>query len=148
MGYESVGNISLDVHWKNVVSGLESGEHCFATPVVYQHGSSHISGGAIGSGMTESDRVRTRNRFPRFFLTIVVVQNVSLRITGSNMATGYDVTRSRDPKGVPWKGVRMSIRKLRNIRPSGAFSPEMTSSNATSRASPGKFGSANARPEV
>ena len=42
--------------------------------------------------MTGSDRVRTRNRFPRFFLTIVVVQNVSLRITGSNMATGYDVT--------------------------------------------------------
>jgi hypothetical protein len=77
---------------KNVVSGLESGEHSFATPVVYQHGSSHISGGAIGSGMTGSDRVRTRNRFPRFFLTIVVVQNVSLRITGSNMATRYDVT--------------------------------------------------------
>ena len=41
--------------------------------------------------MTGSDRVR--NRFPRFFLTIVVVQYVPLRMT--DMATGCDVT----PKG-------------------------------------------------
>jgi len=38
--------------------------------------------------------------FSRFFLTIVVVQNVPLRMTGSSMATGCDVTesdrRSRD----------------------------------------------------
>jgi hypothetical protein len=34
----------------------------------------------------------------------------------------------------PWKGVRMSNRKLCNIRPSWAFSPEMTSSNVTGRA--------------
>jgi hypothetical protein len=32
--------------------------------------------------------------FPRFFLTIVVVQNVPLRITGSSMVTGCDVTES------------------------------------------------------
>ena len=39
---------------------------------------------------TGSDRVRMRNQIPRFFLTIVVVQNVSLRMT--DMATGCDVT--------------------------------------------------------
>ena len=32
--------------------------------------------------------------FPRFFLTIVVVQNVPLCMTGSRMATGCDVTES------------------------------------------------------
>jgi hypothetical protein len=47
----------------------------------------------IGSHVTGSDRVRTRNWCPRFFLSIVVVQNVSLRMTGSSMANGYDVTR-------------------------------------------------------
>jgi hypothetical protein len=53
----------------------------------------HVTGNdVIGSHVTGSDRVRTRNRSPRFFLTIVVVQNVSLRMTGSSMATGFDVT--------------------------------------------------------
>jgi hypothetical protein len=37
--------------------------------------------------LTVSDDVRMRNRFPRFFLTIVVVQNVPLRMT--EMDTGY-----------------------------------------------------------
>ena len=32
--------------------------------------------------------------FPRFFLTIVVVQNVPLRMTVSIMATGCDVSES------------------------------------------------------
>jgi hypothetical protein len=50
----------------------------------------------IGSHVTGSDRVRMRNRSPRFFLTIVVVQNVSLRMTGSSMATGFDVTEVGD----------------------------------------------------
>jgi hypothetical protein len=79
--------------------------------------------------MTGSDRVRMRNRFTRFFLTIVVVQNISLRMT--DMTTGSDVTECYVTlKGLSWKGVR-------NIRPSGVFSPEMTSSNVTHRASPG-----------
>ena len=44
-----------------------------------------------------------RNRFPRFFLTIVVVQNVPLRMT--NMATGCDVIkRHPTPKGLPLEG--------------------------------------------
>ena len=51
--------------------------------------------------------------------TIVVVQNVSLRMTHG--ATGGDVT----PKRVPL-GVHMHNRKLRNIHPSGAFLPEVT----------------------
>jgi hypothetical protein len=41
------------------------------------------------------------------------------------------------PQGIPWKCARMRNRKLRNIRPSGAFSPKVTSSNVTRRASPG-----------
>ena len=104
------------------------------------------------------------------FLTIVVVQNVLLRMT--DMATGCDVIKrhltpkrfpwkggvracatencaistllwpfhrkwrhqtSRDPEGVPLEGwgAGMLNRKLHNIRPSGAFSPEVTSSNVT-----------------
>ena len=61
--------------------------------VVYRHGSSRISGGSTESDVSHvigSDRVRMRNRFPCFFLTIVVVQNVSLRMT--DMTTGCDVT--------------------------------------------------------
>jgi hypothetical protein len=42
-----------------------------------------------GTGSHESNRVRMRNRLPRFFLT-KVVQNVSLRMT--DMTTGCDVT--------------------------------------------------------
>ena len=93
------------------------------TPVVYPYGSSSISGGSkggstgsdvtgshMGEDQTGSDRVSMRNRFPRFFLTIVV-QNVSLRMT--DMATECDVT----PKGFPWKGARM----CNNIRPSGGL---------------------------
>jgi hypothetical protein len=81
-----------------------------------------------GNDVTERglDRNRKSPR-ARLFLTIVVVQNVPLRMT--DMATGCD-RRSRDPEGIPWKGVR-------NIRPSRAFLPEMMSSNVTRRASPG-----------
>jgi hypothetical protein len=60
-----------------------------------------------GTGSHGDDRVHMRNLFPRFFVTIVVEQN--------------------DRR----EGERMHNRKLRNIRPSGAFSPEMTSSNVT-----------------
>jgi hypothetical protein len=62
----------------------------------------------------------------------------------TDMATGSDVT----PKGFHWKGARMRNRKLRNIRPSSAFWPEMTSSNVTRRASPGKYASVHACSEV
>ena len=102
--------------------------------VVNQHGQSHISGGAksgatrsdiTGSDhdrndVTGSDHMRMCNRFPRFFLIIVVVQNVSLRMT--DMATGSDVTKSHvTPKGFPCKSERITNRKLRNIRPNGTF---------------------------
>ena len=72
-----------------------------------------------GTGSHGSDHVCMHNRFPHFFLTIVV-QNVSLRMT--DMVAKDQVT----PKGFLWKGVRKRNRKLRNIRPSGAFSPEVT----------------------
>jgi hypothetical protein len=71
--------------------------------------------------LTENDCVRMYNRFPRFFLTILIAQNVPLRMT--DMATGCDLT----PKGFPCKSARMHNQKLRNIRPSGDFWPEMTS---------------------
>jgi hypothetical protein len=45
------------------------------------------------------------------------------------MATGSD-RMSRDPFGVP-VGVRMHNQKLRNIRPSGVFWPEVTLWNVT-----------------
>jgi hypothetical protein len=75
-----------------------------------------------GSHKTGSDRVRIHNRFLRFFLTIVVVENIPLRMTGSSMATVCAVEE--------W-GSRKRNRKLHNIRHSGAFSPEVTSSNVT-----------------
>ena len=80
----------------------------------------------IGNDVTRSDRVRMRNRFPRFFLNTVVAQNIPLRMT--NMATGCNVT-----KGVPLEGWGpcMCNRNLRTILPSGAFRPEVTSSNVT-----------------
>jgi hypothetical protein len=84
--------------------------------------------GATGRNMTvKGSRVITGSMFcacPEvhscaFFLTIVVVQNVSLPMT--DRATGSNVT----PKGVPL-GVHMRNRKLRNIHPSGAFLSEVT----------------------
>jgi hypothetical protein len=55
--------------------------------------------------MTRSDRVRMPRFPPLFFLTIVVVHNLPLRMTGSSMATGCDVTKSHvTPKEFPWKG--------------------------------------------
>jgi hypothetical protein len=68
-----------------------------------------------GTGSHECDRLRMRNHFPRFFLTIVV------QVPWLPEVTEGHVTQ----KGFPWKGVRMHNRKLRNIRPSGSFSPEM-----------------------
>ena len=47
------------------------------------------SGMAIGCDVTGSHAI-----FPRFILTIVVVQNSSLRMTGSSMTTGCTVTES------------------------------------------------------
>ena len=67
------------------------------------------------AALTGNDCVRMQNRFPCFFLTILIVQNVPLRIT--DMATGCDLT----PKGFPCKSARMHNQKLRNIRPSGDF---------------------------
>jgi hypothetical protein len=137
--------------------------------VVYRDGSSRISGEASGGSYRKrpwpevtwpeatstgndvtwsgpdrkwrhgSDRVRMRNRFPHFFLTIVVVQNVPLHIT--IMATGSN-RKSRDPKALHWKDARMSNRKLRNIRLSWAFWLEMMSSNVTPSASYLSFSSA------
>jgi hypothetical protein len=58
--------------------------------------------------------------FPPFFLTIVVVQNVPLRMTVGSMATGYDVSES-DVTGInvirpkvgdyPW-GVILIVRSV------------------------------------
>ena len=106
--------------------------------------------------------------FPRFFLTIIVVQNVFgkkpenvLRMPGffpvlfsrtfshtffrfPSLFSYYGCSTSSTSRststvvqvawlpevteGVPWDVVRMRNRKLHNIRPRGAFSPEMTSS--------------------
>jgi hypothetical protein len=64
---------------------------------------SHVTG--TGSHVTGSDRVRMHNQFQCIFLTIVVVQNVPLCITGSSMATGCDVIKRHvTPKGFLWKG--------------------------------------------
>jgi hypothetical protein len=80
--------------------------------IVHQHGSSHISGDresdhcacvtgsdrrdVVGPEVTSVTEVRSAHAriIPRFFLTIVVVQNVPLRMTGSSMTTGCDVTGS------------------------------------------------------
>jgi hypothetical protein len=74
-----------------------------------------------------------RNRFPLFFLTIVVIQNVPLRMTGSSMATGCDVPEGHVTERIPFEGsgVRMRNRNLRNIRPIGAYAPDVMSSNVT-----------------
>ena len=106
-----------------------------------------------GSHKTGSDRVRIHNRFLCFFLSLVVVQNVPLRVTGSSMATVCAMEG--------WGACKRN-RKWHNIRPSGAFSPEVTSSNitmrnrkfcnirsnVTSRASTGKYGSTHAQSQV
>ena len=47
-----------------------------------------------GSMVTECDVTGSHVIFPRFFLTILAEQNVSLRMIGSSMATGCDVTES------------------------------------------------------
>ena len=48
----------------------------------------------IGSHVTVSDGTGSDVICPRFFLTIVLAYNVSLRMTGSSMVTGFDVTES------------------------------------------------------
>jgi hypothetical protein len=58
---------------------------------------------------------RAFSGLPCFFLTIIVVQVV--QVPWLPEVTEGNVT----PKEFPWKGVRMQNRKLRNIRPSGAF---------------------------
>ena len=65
-----------------------------------------------------------------------------------NGATGSDVTGSGHHRNrSDCEHVRS--RKLRNIRPSGAFSPEVTSSNVKwPRSSLGRVGYAHAQPEV
>jgi hypothetical protein len=129
-----------------------------------------------GNNVTRSDRVRMRNRFPRFFLTTVVVQNIPLRMT--NMATECNVTKGHViPKGFPWKGgVRacaigicavfslvgsfhrkwhhQTSRDPKGI-PLEAWGARMCNRklcnirlNVIRRASLGKYGSAHARPEV
>jgi hypothetical protein len=88
-----------------------------------------------------------RNWSQRFFLTIGVVHNVPLRMTGSSMATGCDVIKCHV---IESEHVLMRNRKLRNIHLSGAFSPEATSSNVTWPRSSflGRVGSAHAQQKV
>ena len=74
-------------------------------------------------------------------------------MTRSSIATGCDVIkRQMTPKGFPLEGWDAHIRKrkLRNIRSSGAFSPEVTSSNVTGprMASLGRVACAHVQPEV
>ena len=53
-------------------------------------GSSMVNGyDMTGSHVTGSDVI-----FPRFFLTIVLAYNISLRMTGSSMANGFEMTES------------------------------------------------------
>ena len=47
-----------------------------------------------GSHVTGSDGTGSDVICPRIFLTIVLVSNVSLRMTRSSMVTGFDVTES------------------------------------------------------
>ena len=76
---------------------------------------SYVTG--TGSYVTGSDRVRMCNRFPRLFLTIVVVQNVPLRMT--EVAWLSEVTSSNVSVPLEGWGARLRNRKLRNIHPSG-----------------------------
>ena len=62
------------------------------------------------------------------------------------MATEND-RRSRDPLVVPLC-VRMHNRKLPNIRPSGAFWPEITSEQSSRDPCGGSTGCAHAQPEI
>ena len=94
--------------------------------VVYGDGQSHIwGGGATGSDVTENDVTEVCSAHARIFPVLFS----SYYSSTSNMATGSD-QRSRDPFGVPL-GVRMRNQKLGNIRPSGAFWPEVTLWNVT-----------------
>ena len=81
---------------------------------------------------TGSDGVRMRNGYILYYY-----HSNSTKCSTSTMATGND-RRSRDPEGVLWAGVRMRNRKLYNICPSGAFSPEVTSSKVTPKGFPWK----------
>jgi hypothetical protein len=47
-----------------------------------------------GSHVDGSEIIGSDVIFPCFFLTIVLVQNVSLRMSGSSMASGCDMTKS------------------------------------------------------
>jgi len=119
-----------------------------------------------------------RKRFSRFFLTIVVVQNVPLRMIGSSMATGCDVIKRHvTPKRFRWKGgVRACatgscaisalvgpFHRKRSYQtspdpfgvPLEGWDARMRNrklrniqSTVTRRASPGNYGSAHARSEV
>jgi hypothetical protein len=86
------------------------------------------------------DRVRMRNRFPRFFLTIIVVHNVSWPIWLP------DVTRAR--RGFAWKGARMLNRKLRNIALGGPFHWKWRHETSPIGLLPGKYAGAHEWPEV
>ena len=98
-----------------------------------------------GNGITErhvtgSDRVCMHNRFPCIFLTIVVVQNVSLHMAGSSMATGCDVIKCHvTPRGSPGRVGCV------HAQPEVARYPIK---RHTRRACPGKYGSAHAVSEV
>jgi hypothetical protein len=75
-----------------------------------------------GNHVTGGDRVRMRNRFPRFFS----YYSSSTQCTIAHDRHGYRMWRhqaSRDLEGIPLEGwgARMCNQKLRNIRPSGAF---------------------------
>ena len=111
--------------------------------------------GATGSGPDRGSMLcacKTGNdvTLPRFFLTIVV-QNVPLRMTGNNMATGCDVIKRHvTPKSFP-------LVKYAHARPDIAQYPpywglftgsDLIKRHVTPKGSLGKYGSAHTQPEI
>ena len=86
------------------------------------------------------DRVRMRNRFPRFFS----YYNSSTQCIMTEMAP--DVTRAR--RGFAWKGARMLNRKLRNIALGGPFHWKWRHETSPIGLLPGKYAGAHEWPEV
>ena len=103
--------------------------------VVYQHSQSHIWGGARWSYRKSRDRIDAQP-VPAHFS----YNSSSTKCIIAHDRHGYRKWRDRslhDPEGVSLEGCAHVQPKVPQYRPSGAFSPEMTSSNATRRASPG-----------
>jgi hypothetical protein len=94
-------NILLRQVWENIVGNDVTESHVTGNDVT----ESHVTGNAvIGSHVTRTDshvsgndRVRMPEFFPRFFPTIVVVQNVSLR----TLPREQPPSESRDLRSLP-----------------------------------------------